>query len=882
MKKVFGTLTLCGLFASAFGATYTWVPGSTDWGSPSSYTGVPGGGVPGEGDVVVIPSGCTISVSANDTTAWNRFDVIAQIRPTDDTSVLEITLEQGETKELRCCFSCLEDISRVPSVFPEATGFLVKKGSGTLLLTAVPSALVTARVAYFDNMTVEGGTLKMPQALTGQAKYYVGAVAVSNAATFVVAHCTGTSTSLYTTPQAIFGEGMITNESTATCLLFECGSGQVPRKSVFGGVISSNISLTHAGNMHLTGVANKMSAVTVSSNYGKYVDGSLLGIAKFGLTANQASSIGTRQDIWMTSAYGGRMLYLGTGEETKKYFTLAASGSYPNGVDAGATGGLSFTYDTAVDLGSADYRGDFYLTGSNTTVCTIAGAIKAGANNVVSVSKYGTGTWKMKKNSGHTNGGLWAVRNGTLQFDSLAERGTVCAFGTAENTFEIGGGTFSSGVRVPYAFVLGGYDPDLKTNDTHPVFEYVGTENVGVSTRPAVLDGEATIRNSGNGIFRFSGVSALSAGEKTLILDGDGVKNELSNVTDDKAAGKIVSVVKRGSGTWSLSGTNTFSGDLKVEEGTLVVNAQKHYSWFKFNVIENFDMTKQEVYICDFGFYDANGVRRNAGLVNGANAPMLEPGEIGIGAGMAANTDVYKLCDGTKTSSGGYNYGANFDWRGTFSAASPCTFVMRLPIGSPSIASYDFVVNQFSNWAGPLAPRAWTVEGSVDGLNWDTVASFAHTVTNDYSWQHWSSATSGGGAAASNPDLHTTGFKLDRTGPAQSPEVLTQVRSVSVAKNATLKLSEPGALELSSLEVAADGNGIIDGFALAESGTLNVTGVVASGEINVAIDLSKVVGAENLANWGVSIDGKIKRNWQVKVTADGVKLVPPGILLIVR
>ena len=272
----------------------------------------------------------------------------------------------------------------------------------------------------------------------------------------------------------------------------------------------------------------------------------------------------------MTTEYGGRLLYLGTGEETKKYFTLAASGSYPNGVDAGATGGLSFTYDTAVDLGSADYRGDFYLTGSNTTVCTIAGAIKAGANNVVSVSKYGTGTWKMKKHANHTNGGLWAVRNGTLQFDSLAERGAVCAFGTAENTFEIGGGTLASGVRVPYAFVLGGYDSDLKTNDTHPVFEYVGTDNVKVSTRPAVLDGEATIRNSGNGIFRFSGVSALSTGEKTLILDGDGVKNDLSNVTDDKAAGKIVSVVKRGSGTWRMANASSgLSGAIAVEDGTL-------------------------------------------------------------------------------------------------------------------------------------------------------------------------------------------------------------------------------------------------------------------------------------------------------------------------
>ena len=86
---------------------------------------------------------------------------------------------------------------------------------------------------------------------------------------------------------------------------------------------------------------------------------------------------------------------------------------------------------------------------------------------------------------------------------------------------------------------------------------------------------------------KLGGFSAAGAGDTTLTLAGtNGAANNIAWSISD-GAGRV-SVVKEGTNTWTLEGEQTFSGDLTVTEGTLVVrntSAQPH-SWIRFVVKE--------------------------------------------------------------------------------------------------------------------------------------------------------------------------------------------------------------------------------------------------------------------------------------------------------
>lgn len=102
---------------------------------------------------------------------------------------------------------------------------------------------------------------------------------------------------------------------------------------------------------------------------------------------------------------------------------------------------------------------------------------------------------------------------------------------------------------------------------------YTGSGN----TSDRVIDlsgttGAITVDNSGSGLLKFSSaMTATGAGAKTLTLQGSGVGN-------GEIAGSIVnsagatSLSKAGSNSWTLSGTNTYTGPTAVSAGTLLIN----------------------------------------------------------------------------------------------------------------------------------------------------------------------------------------------------------------------------------------------------------------------------------------------------------------------
>ncbi len=90
-----------------------------------------------------------------------------------------------------------------------------------------------------------------------------------------------------------------------------------------------------------------------------------------------------------------------------------------------------------------------------------------------------------------------------------------------------------------------------------------------------------SFEQAGTGLLKLSSTFVLSghSASKTIVLKGDsaGTGEIAGNLVDphDRAGKAVTAVVKSGSGTWTLSGSNSFSGPTTVNAGTLVIASAK-------------------------------------------------------------------------------------------------------------------------------------------------------------------------------------------------------------------------------------------------------------------------------------------------------------------
>jgi autotransporter-associated beta strand protein len=88
--------------------------------------------------------------------------------------------------------------------------------------------------------------------------------------------------------------------------------------------------------------------------------------------------------------------------------------------------------------------------------------------------------------------------------------------------------------------------------------------SAGNNDRPVILNGNATLRIGNAAILSNTSIS------KRLQLDGTATDNTLGPLANGPGAG-ILSVIKAGSGTWTLTGANTHTGTTTVQAGSLVL-----------------------------------------------------------------------------------------------------------------------------------------------------------------------------------------------------------------------------------------------------------------------------------------------------------------------
>ena len=318
------------------------------------------------------------------------------------------------------------------------------------------------------------------------------------------------------------------------------------------GDVTNNGALTFTNSVAL-GSATR----TITANSGATFGGVISGAANVGLTKAGAGTL----------TLSGANTY--DGVTTISAGTLAIN-TFTNG---GVAGSLGVASNAAANLvmtgGTLSYSGGTTTTDRGITFSALTGnpiiSVTNGAANLnltntivgtagqqIDFTKGGTGTLTLS-NDNNSYIGRTFVSGGTLAVTSISA---------------VGAGNSSIGVATSATAGL----ISIGTGATTTTLSYIGTGNI--TDRNLDLPGATgggIISQSGTGLLKFTGAfGASGAGIKTLTLTGSTAgTGEIASVVVDNSATNTTALTKSGTGTWTLSGANTYTGTTTVSGGTL-------------------------------------------------------------------------------------------------------------------------------------------------------------------------------------------------------------------------------------------------------------------------------------------------------------------------
>ncbi len=407
---------------------------------------------------------------------------------------------------------------------------LVKSGSGTLTLSSTTSN-------FSGGVVLNAGTLQI-SADTNLGNTSNG-ITVNGNATLI-------------SPNGITLSSNRTVSLNNNATLSFIGVGTSDYNITIGGAVTGNggIALVHTDYnvVTLSSTGNSFSGpIQIGRTSGTTTQHALLTVNSLADSANPIT-FGNHNGAFTSSSTGQRFDWGGGAIAplvlNNRYFVLGGTGS---GVIRNV-GAHTITVNTDLQVTAAGNKA-LILAGSNTGLNTFAGRIPDGTGAVISLTKTEGGTWFLTGANTYT--GATTISGGTLRINTINDvGGGASAIGApttgANGTIAIGsGGTGAALVYTGAAF------------DTDRVINLAGTT------------GGATLDQSGTGLLKFSSnFTATGAGIKTLTLQG-------STTGTGEISGQIVngsgttSVAKSGTGTWTISGTNNYTGTTTASNGTL-------------------------------------------------------------------------------------------------------------------------------------------------------------------------------------------------------------------------------------------------------------------------------------------------------------------------
>ena len=859
-------LTLAGV-ASASAANVYWDPnGSGSWADGTRWLG---GKAPGPNDVVRI----NVAVNAVVTDAdWEFF-----------STLFEIILSNGA----QLTFDMTKDV-----VFPGAVqgsrGTLMKLGSNRIVLSGTREATPSLQLAGGDIVVSNGclkltdmyakspsvlkvykpGVIEMMSNADNNIGGLVGDGIVSNAVS------SGTSGQLY-----FIGEYFARNGITPlTPAPWEFSGTFVNCAKITAGKVVDDTAYGPGDQRITSTTSTNLTSSSPRFNHG------LLGLASIGNNGGTGpSSIGNYDTLSFNNQKADGetgVFYLGDGGTTSRafdlyYVTLGGLTVF----DGGVTGGLTFTgVWKNLTTGGGRVRPDgtasrMVIRGSNTTECVLANSLGENcATNALVLIKQGTGTWRMTADGTKANKGPIFVEKGTLAFDTIANRGEACSLGLSTLLST----NWYGAADVPlasYAYLLG--DGTKSVDATTGTMAYRGGAVGACTNRPFAVRGAGRVADTGSGSLRLMGAYAAEPGVNSLVLSGTGADNCFSDVTN--GVGQL-KVVKEGTGSWRLAGNVALDGGVEVRSGTLRISNQ--FTWYRLNLRESCEKALFGFRL--FGLWDAEGNLLTTGLTNNTGREALK-----FAAGETGSLTYETYPNGTRTWIGGaLNYADVTDplnpkagnlLRCSASpnavATDPSTwvrFAMHLPEGSAPAACYDMRAEEPSSTSAKgNEMKSFSMDASADGIRW--TESVSSVDAND-GWGvagNWYSTKKSSRTAAD-------GFRIAQT--HDTVRTIAPLGSVSVAAGATLVV-DPG-VTANALVCEAAGGGTIDGLAFDEEGSFELKD--GKLPLTVPMTLRNVTGLENVANWTVSVGGKLKAGARIVPGPDGFQILPSGLTIILK
>ncbi len=538
-------------------------------------------------------------------------------------------------------------ITSVPAI---SLNSLTINGSGTTTLSASPSG----------NIITVTGTLSVASGTTltlGQAGAKINFI-LSSAATGTI---NGT---VSMNPGSVSGgnfqnsgdltigaTGLVTDDGTNGSNFFLSSSATLRIGSVNGITTSPGLS----GNIQNSGARS----YSTGANY-VYNGGSAQGVGN-GLPATVAS---------LTLANSSTVTLASTIAITNAL--TASSGTFAIGANNISAGSISMTGSSITGTGTITLNGNITSNASGSTSAIAAPISLNGANRTFTVFnnglnpdlsissiisgtgsegivKAGTGTLTLSGNNAYT--GSTSINAGTLMLGNSNGLGTVAA-----------GITVSSGAVLDLNGITMGSAEPLTLNGT------------GISAGGALI-------NSGSAA-TYSGLISLGS-SSSIVANGGITISNMGTITgsgfgltlDGSAGGSIASIIgtgggalaKSGSGTWILSGTNTFTGGVTLNSGTLDINninSLGSSGTFIINggIIDNTSGSAISTanypmqWNGDFTFLGSQNLNLGSGnvAINGNRIVTIAGGTLTVGGTVSAST-----FDFTKAGSGNLVFGGN-------------------------------------------------------------------------------------------------------------------------------------------------------------------------------------------------------------------------------
>ncbi|QQO34452.1 autotransporter outer membrane beta-barrel domain-containing protein [Bradyrhizobium diazoefficiens] len=395
-------------------------------------------------------------------------------------------------------------------------GSLIKQGSDTLALSGTNT---------YSHTTVSAGTLR------------AGSTQAIGAATMAVASgATLDLNGFSNTVSALFGAGNVTLGSGT--LTINGGGG------TFSGAISGTGGLTKTGGgtQILTGCNNSYTGATTISGGGTL---SVDCLANGGSNSGLGASGAVAGNLVLNN---GTLTYTGAGGAagtTDRSFTLGPSGGT---LDASGTGAVTFTGAGPIAFSSANTAQMLTLTGTNTGNNGLAAQITDNGTGKTSLIKAGIGTWILN-NANSTYTGVTSINGGVLGVSHLANGGQASSIGASSSAAS--------------NLVIG----------NNSVLRYTGT---GDSTDRlfTLAAGTSAIESSGTGAINFTNTAAITysgSGTRTIGLGGTNTSFNTMGATITDGPGGATTLSKSGTGTWVLTGNNTYTGNTVINDGNLMI-----------------------------------------------------------------------------------------------------------------------------------------------------------------------------------------------------------------------------------------------------------------------------------------------------------------------